>query len=78
VTRGTDLGDSGKKGLTGVGGSTSVQTERRGVTVVEQRSSPGCWQGGRGSSQHWCGARGSEDGAEGWPEWPVPTEALGG
>jgi hypothetical protein len=49
VTRGTDLGGSGRKGLTRVGGSTVAQTKRRGAMVVEQ-SSRGCQQGGRGSS----------------------------
>jgi hypothetical protein len=39
VTRGTDLGGSGRKGLTGEGGSTAAQTKWRGVTVVAQRSS---------------------------------------
>jgi hypothetical protein len=34
----TDLGGSGRKGLTGVGGFTVAQAEQRGTTVVEQRS----------------------------------------
>jgi hypothetical protein len=44
-------GGSGEKGLPGAGDSTVAQTKRRGVTVVEQRSSQGCRQGGRGSSR---------------------------
>jgi hypothetical protein len=58
VTHGIDLGGSGRKEITGVGGSTAVQTERRGATVVEQRSSRGGQQGGRGSSRRRCRARG--------------------
>jgi hypothetical protein len=58
VTRGTDLGGLRRKGFTGVGGSTAVQTERRGATVVEQRSTRGRRQGGRGRSRRRCGARG--------------------
>jgi hypothetical protein len=50
VTRWTDLGGSGRKGLTRAEGSMVAQTELRGVTVVEQRSSRGCRHGGRGSS----------------------------
>jgi hypothetical protein len=58
VTRGTDLRGSGRKGLTGAGGSTAAQIGRRGAMVVEQRSSRGHRQGGRGSSQRRCEAWG--------------------
>jgi hypothetical protein len=58
VTRGTDLRGSGRKGLTRAGGSTAAQIGRRGAMVVEQRSSRGHRQGGRGSSQRRCGAWG--------------------
>jgi hypothetical protein len=67
--RGTDLGGSGRKGLTGAGGSTATQTEQRGVTVVEQRSSRGHRQGGRGSSQCRCGAWGTHGVFGEGPEW---------
>jgi hypothetical protein len=60
VTRGTDLGSSGRKGLTGAGGSMVAQTEQQGATVVEQRSSRGRWQGGRGCSRHRCGVWGAD------------------
>jgi hypothetical protein len=67
--RGTDLGGSGRKGLTGAGGSTATQTEQWGVTVVEQRSSRGHRQGGRGSSQCRCGAWGTHGVFGEGPEW---------
>jgi hypothetical protein len=51
------LGGSGRKGLSGAGGSMAAQTVRRGATVVVQRSSQGHRQGGRGSSRRRCGAR---------------------
>jgi hypothetical protein len=58
VTRGTNLGGSGRKGLTGAGGSMTAQTERWGATAMEQRRSRGHQQGGRGSSRCQCGAWG--------------------
>jgi hypothetical protein len=54
-------------GLTGAGGSTVAQTERRGATAVEQRSSRWRRQGGRGSSQRRCGARGGVEEFRGGP-----------
>jgi hypothetical protein len=60
VTRGSDLGGSGRKGLTGAGGATMAQTKRRGATVVAQRSSRGHRQGGRGSSRRRCRAWGGD------------------
>jgi hypothetical protein len=44
--------------LTGAGGSMAAQFEWRGVSVVARRSSRGRRQGGRGSSQRWCGVEG--------------------
>jgi hypothetical protein len=54
-------------GLTGAGGggSTAVQIERWGATVVEQRSSRGHRQGGRGSSRRQCRARAVSGSSEG-------------
>jgi hypothetical protein len=69
VTRGTDLGGSGRKGLTGVGGSMVARTEQRRATVVEQRSRRGRRQGGRGSSRHRCEARGGVREFGGGPGW---------
>jgi hypothetical protein len=51
------FGSRREGGLTGAGGSTAAQTERQGATVVEQRSSRGRQQGGRGSSRRRCSVR---------------------
>jgi hypothetical protein len=69
VSPGTDLEGSGRKRLTGVGGSMAVQTERQGATVVERRSSRGCRQGGRGNSRHRCQTWGADGVFRKWPEW---------
>jgi hypothetical protein len=39
VTRGTDLGGSRRKGLTGAGGSTLAHIKRQGATARGSRSS---------------------------------------
>jgi hypothetical protein len=67
VTRGTNLGGSGRKGLTGAGGSMTAQTERWGATAMEQRRSRGHQQGGRGSSRCQCGAWGGVGRIRGGP-----------
>jgi hypothetical protein len=45
-----------------------AQFGRRGTTVVERRSSRWRRQGGRGSSRHWCGARGGDEEFGGGPK----------
>jgi hypothetical protein len=50
-------------------GSTAAQTERRGATVVEQRSSRGRRQGGRGSSRRRCEAWDADRVFREGPEW---------
>jgi hypothetical protein len=54
-TRGTDLGGSGRKGLTGAGGSTAVQTERRGAHGIsaELGALTVCSERGRSGGPRW-------------------------
>jgi hypothetical protein len=65
----TGLAAKERGGLTRAGGSTAVQTKQRGAVVVEQRSSRGRRQGGRGSSRHRFGAQGGVREFRVGPEW---------